>query len=158
MKTLYTTALVLSLGAAACAHAPEPYHFTATPAPNDLDVIARTLEANGQKIAQLDRALGTITTYWFDTGYRFRDADDFANHDRDLYTDIFLRYHVSVRHDGGQDTVVVATDVQRCSPLDAYVTATGVSGTCQPLDKVFPSQQQQVNALGEKLRQALAKS
>lgn len=156
MKSLYATAIVLALATSACAHAPRPYSFTAAAASDDLDVVARTLEANGQKIAQVDQAQGTITTYWFDTGYRFREADDFANHDRDLYTDIFLRYRVRVQKDGGQESVVVATDVQRCSPLDSHVTAAGVTGTCQPLDKIFPSQQEQANALGNKLRQALA--
>jgi hypothetical protein len=151
-----TAIIIVTLGLGACAHAPEPYSFTAAQAPNDLDVLAHTLQSNGYKLAGVDAAQGTITTYWFDTGYRFREADDFANQDRDQYTDIFLRYRVSVRRNGGQDKVVVATDVQRCSPLDSTVTAAGVSGTCLPLDKVFPTQQRQANALGDKLRQALA--
>jgi hypothetical protein len=152
----FAAVVILALGLGACAHAPQPYSFTAAPTPNDLDVLARALEANGYQLASVDSAHATLTTYWFDTGYRFREVDDFANHDRDLYTDIFLRYRVSVERNGGQDNVVVATDVQRCSPLDAQVTAAGVTGTCQRLDKVFPTQQHQVNALGDKLRQALA--
>jgi hypothetical protein len=154
MKT--TAVLILTLGLGACAHAPEPYSFSAAQAPNDLDVVARTLKANGYKLASVDPAQATITTYWFDTGYQFREVDSFADRDRDLNTDIFLRYHVRIERNGKQDHVVIATDVQRCSPLDAQVTAAGVTGTCQPLDKVFPTQQHQVNALGDKLRQALA--
>ncbi len=148
--------IALTLGLGACAHAPQPYSFTAAQTPNDLDVLARTLESNGYKLASVDRAQSTITTYWFDTGYHFREVDSFADRDRDLSTDIFLRYRVTIQRNGNQDNVVVATDVQRCSPQDSYVTAAGVTGTCQPLDKVFPSQQDQANALGDKLRQALA--
>ncbi len=43
--------VILSLGLGACAHAPEPYSFTAAEAANDLDVIARVLASDGTIVA-----------------------------------------------------------------------------------------------------------
>ena len=156
MKPIQATALMFTLGAVACGHAPTPYSFTATQAANDIDVVVRTLQANGLKPAQIDRQLGTVTTLWFDTGYQFRESDEF--HNLDYFTDIFLRYRVSIQHEGGKDTVVLDTDVQLCSPTDSYVTIAGVNGSCQPMKILFPTQQKQVEELGNKLRLALAGS
>ena len=79
MKPIQATALMFTLGAVACGHAPTPYSFTATQAANDIDVVVRTLQANGLKPAQIDRQLGTVTTLWFDTGYQFRESDEFRD-------------------------------------------------------------------------------
>jgi hypothetical protein len=153
MKPIPATVLILTLGTAACAHGPKPYSFTGDHAANDIDVVVRTLEANGLKPAQIDRRSETITTQWFDTGYRFRGSDDF--HNFDYYTDVFLRYRVRIQRVAGTDRVVLDTDVQRCSPIDSYVTDSGVNGSCQPMKILFPSQQQLADELGEKLRLAL---
>jgi hypothetical protein len=154
MKSIHVTAFVLTLGAASCAHAPQPYTFTAQRAPDDIDVVVRTLEANGLVPASIERASGTVTTRWFDTGYRFREIDDFR--DSDYETNIYLRYHVTLLRDGDKDTVMLHADVQRCSPDDSYVIPAGVVGSCQPMSIVFPTQQKQVDALGDRLRLALA--
>ena len=156
MKPIQATALILTLGAAACAHAPKPYSFTATQAANDVDVVVRTLQANGLKPSQIDRRAGTITTQWFDTGYQFRESDEF--HNLDFSTDIFLRYRVSIQRADGKDTIVLDTDVQRCSPTDSYATNDGVNGYCQPMKVLFPTQQRQVEELADKLRVALGSS
>lgn len=146
-------ALGLPLGFSACAHAPEPYAFSSQETANDLDVVVRTLQANGLKPAAIDRKLGKVTTYWFDTGYPFRQTDVASS--VQYPTNIFLRYRVSVSHGSGKETVILDTDVQRCAPLDVTVTASGVAGSCEPMTVLFPTQQKQVEALGEKLRQAL---
>jgi hypothetical protein len=155
MHPIHLTVLAIATAAAAgCAHAPQPFSFTAAQAPNDVDLVVRTLVANGLQPAAVDRASGTVTTRWFDTGYRFRTnyrGDSVAQ-----YTDIYLRHKVSIRHANGKDTIVLDTDVQRCSPTDSLVTATGVRGTCLPLAVLFPTQQKQIDQLGERLRLALA--
>jgi hypothetical protein len=156
MQLANATALILALGISACAHSPRPYSFAVNRSSNELDVIARTLEADGLKPTKIDREAGMVTSPWFDTGYRFREIDDFR--ELDYETSIFLRYHISLRREGGKDAVLLATDVQRCAPADSYVTPAGVVGSCQPMRTIFPTQQKQVNALGEKLRGALAAS
>jgi hypothetical protein len=149
-------ALVLAPSLAACAHAPRSYTFSAAQSANDLDVVVQTLKANGLVPAQVNRQSGTVATQWFDTGYRFREIDDFT-HIR-YYTDVFLRYRVAINRTAGKEAIVLSTDVQRCAPADSYVTNAGVVGTCQPMTILFPTQQKQADALGEKLRLALGGS
>ena len=153
MKAAYLSPALLAVAFAACAHEPKPYAFSAQPSANDLDVVVRTLQANGLKAAQIDRKLGTVTTYWFDTGYHFRETD--ILNPIQYPTNIFLRYRVSVSNDSGKQKVVLDTDVQRCAPLDVTVTASGVTGSCEAMTSLFPTQQKQAEAMGEKLRQAL---
>jgi len=154
MKTARVSPILLSIGLVACAHSPRPYSFAANQAGNDVDVVVRTLQSNGLKAADIDRKQGTITTYWFDTGYHFRETDILNS--IQYPTNIFLRYRVSLRPDNGKETVILDTDVQRCAPLDVMVTASGVTGSCEPMTLIFPAQQKQVEALGEKLREALS--
>lgn len=153
MKAAHLSPMLLSLALAACAHSPKPYSFATEQAGNDVDVVVRTLQSNGLQMAEVDQKQGTITTYWFDTGYRFRETDVL---DPIQYpTNIFLRYRVSLKHDSGKESVVLDTEVQRCAPLDVTVTASGVRGSCEPMTGLFPAQQKQVDALGEKLKAAL---
>ncbi len=153
MKSGYLGPLFGAVGLAACAHAPKPYTFVANPTGNDVDVVVQTLEASGLKPAAIDRNQGMVTTYWFDTGYQFRDTD--IRDSVQYPTNVFLRYRITLRREGGKETVVLDTDVKRCAPLDATVTASDVIGSCEPTTTLFPSQQKQVDALGAKLRQAL---
>jgi hypothetical protein len=96
-------------------------------------------------------------TRWFDTGYRFREVNAIDNGPyAEYYTDVFLRYRISLMKKDGQQTVVLETDVQRCAPTDSVVTSRGVDGTCLPMSVVFPTQQKQVDDLGSKLKLALA--
>jgi hypothetical protein len=153
MKSSYLGPLFGAVGLAACAHAPKPYTFVANPTGQDVDVVVQTLQASGLKPAAIDRNQGMVTTYWFDTGYQFRETD--IRDSVQYPTNIFLRYRISLKRDGGKETVVLDTDVQRCAPLDVTVTAPGVTGSCEPMTSLFPTQQKQAEALGEKLRQAL---
>jgi hypothetical protein len=95
-----------------------------------------------------------MTSRWFDTGYRFREIDD--NRPLNFYTDIFLRHHISVKESAGSLNVAVTTDVQRCAPLDAIITATEVEGSCQPMDFLFPTQQREIERLGKQLQEAVS--
>jgi hypothetical protein len=154
MKAAHLSPILLSVVFTACAHSPQPYVFAANDNGRDVDLVVRTLQSNGLQTAEIDRKQGTVTTYWFDTGYRFRETD--ILNPNQYPTNIFLRYRVSLKHESGKSTVVLDTEVQRCAPLDVTVTASGVRGSCEPMTQIFPAQQKQVDALGEKLREALA--
>lgn len=153
MKAVYLSPIFLAVGLAACAHSPKPYSFSSDRVANDIDLVVKTLQESGLKPAQIDRALGTVTTYWFDTGYHFRETDIVES--VQYPTNIFLRYRISVKRERDKETVVLDADAERCAPLDVTVTAAGTSGSCESMTVLFPSQQKQVEALGEKLRQAL---
>jgi hypothetical protein len=154
MKAAQVSLFCGILGVAACAHPPRPYTFTSEQAKNDdIDVVVRTLRDSGLRPAQIDRNLGMVTTYWFDTGYHFRESDILET--IQYPTNIFLRYRIGLRRDHGRETIVLDTDVQRCAPLDSNITPTAVTGSCYPMTVLFPTQQRQAETLGEKLRQAL---
>jgi hypothetical protein len=157
MKRICSVAIVVALTGVACAHSPQPYTFTLEQPRNTVDVVVQTLAANGFKEVAVDSAKGTITTHWFDTGYRFRATNEINNGPtRKYYTDVFLRYRISLLNENGRAKVTLETDVQRCSPSDTVITANGVDGTCLPMSEVFPTQQKQVEDLGSKLKLALA--
>jgi hypothetical protein len=157
MKRIYPIAIAVALTSVACAHSPKPYTFTLEQPRNSVNVVVQTLAANGFKEVAVDSAKGTITTQWFDTGYRFRATSDINNGPtRKYYTDVFLRYRISLMDKNGQQTVTLETDVQRCSPSDSVITSKGVDGTCLPMTEVFPAQQNHVDELGTKLKLALA--
>jgi hypothetical protein len=149
---------VLALsGTLSCAHAAKDQTFSVAPEASPSQAIDRVLETLAHErlaAGTVDRSKGTVVTRWFDTGYRFREIDD----DRpvDYYTDIFLRHRISVVPTGGKLDVTVSTDVQRCAPLDAVITATDVQGTCRPMTTVFPTQQNAIDRFVEDLRKAVS--
>ena len=157
MKRIYPVAILVALSSVACAHTPKPYTFAYEQPKNAVDVVVKTLAANGFKDVAVDPANNTVMTRWFDTGYRFREVNAIDNGPyAEYYTDVFLRYRISLMKKDGQQTVVLETDVQRCAPTDSVITPRGVDGTCLPMSVVFPTQQKQVDDLGSKLKLALA--
>jgi hypothetical protein len=157
MNRIHTVAIAVALSGVACAHSPKPYTFTLEQPRNAVDVVVQTLAANGFKDIAVDTSKNTITTRWFDTGYRFREINAIDNGPtREYYTDVFLRYRISLVDKNGQQTVTLEPDVQRCSPTDSVITARGVDGSCLPMTFVFPTQQSQVDELGTKLKLALS--
>ena len=159
MNRIYPVAIVVALSSVACAHTPKPYTFAYEQPKNAVDVVVKTLAANGFKDVAVDPANNTVMTRWFDTGYRFREVNAIDNGPyAEYYTDIFLRYRISIMANDGQQRVVLETDVQRCAPTDSVITSRGVDGTCLPMSVVFPTQQKQVDDLGSKLKLALAGS
>ena len=159
MKRGYPIAIAISvaLSGLACAHPPKSYSFTLAQPKDAMDVVLRTLATNGFKDVAVDSAKSTVITQWFDTGYRYRATSEINNGPvRKYYTDVFLRYRISVLDKHGQQTVTLETDVQRCAPTDSVITAQGVDGTCLPMTEVFPTQQDQVDDMGNKLKLALS--
>ena len=152
-RTICITSLTAAL--CGCAHAPQSYTFTASgPRDGAINAVAATLKKQGIEPGVIDYRAGTITSRWFDTGYRFREIDD--NRPLNYYTDIFLRHHILVSESSGTLNVAVKTDVQRCAPLDAVITATEVEGSCQPMDFLFPTQQREIERLGKQLQEAVS--
>ena len=157
MNRIYPIAIAVALSSLACAHAPKAYTFAYEQPKYAVDAVVKTLAANGFKDVVVDPAKNTVMTRWFDTGYRFREISEIDNGPySEYYTDVFLRYRISLMNQNGQQTLVLDTDVQRCSPTDSVITSKGVDGSCLPMSVMFPTQQKQVDDLGSKLKLALA--
>lgn len=151
MKLSHAVLLTMLLGPG-CAHAPRSYVFS-TPRPNDevLDLLASSLSQRGHKVSRVDRRNAEITTYWEDTGYRWRETEDLEDE-----TNIFLRFHVEMSNVGIEHQVSVRADVQRCVPYRAIVTPTEVLPTCLKMKGMLPTHQKVVDDLGQYLSAALS--
>jgi hypothetical protein len=126
---------------------------SSVPSPSDgaIDLLARTLVKSGHRVSDVDRKNAEITTYWEDTGYRYRETDDLEDE-----TSIFLRFHVKVADAGANHEVRVTLESERCVPYRAVVTATEVVSTCLDMPRILPSHQKVLNDLGRRLSEALA--
>ncbi|MEP6652348.1 MAG: hypothetical protein ABJA82_03260 [Myxococcales bacterium] len=151
MKTTHSILFTLLLGAG-CAHAPRPYTFTArsSGAEATVEKVAASLVRQGHPVSGVDRRSAQITTYWENTGYRYRETDDLEDE-----TTVFLRYHVDVRPVNGQQQVTVSAEAQRCVPYRAVITKKEVLSTCINMDKLLVTHQRTVDELGRRLAASL---
>jgi hypothetical protein len=151
MKATHIALLGAVLGAG-CAHAPRPFTFTTqAPAGAAVDRVAASLARQGHAVSAVDRRTATVTTYWQDTGYRYRETDDLEDE-----TNIFLRFHVEVRPAAAGSEVTVSAESQRCVPHRAVVTRTEVQSTCVKMNHLIASHQRTVDDLGRTLAAAVA--
>jgi hypothetical protein len=142
--------ILAAVAGTGCAHPPRAYVFNTQPKADAVAVLAGSLARQGHQVAAIDRQKAEIVTYWEDTRYRFRETDDLEDE-----TNIFLRYHVQVRQ--GDNQVTVSAEAQRCVPYRAVVTPAEVlSTTCIKMTKIFGTQQQAVERLGQVLAASLA--
>lgn len=134
-------------------HAPRTFTFTTqAPAPAAVDRVAASLARQGHAVSAVDRRGATVTTYWEDTGYRFRETNDLEDQ-----TNIFLRFHVEVRPSASGSEVTVSAESQRCVPHRAVVTRTDVQqASCVKMDGLISSHQRTVDDLGRTLAAAVA--
>jgi hypothetical protein len=142
-------AAVLGMG---CAHPPRAFTFT-TPAPGSatVDRVAASLARQGHSVSAVDRRGSEVTTYWEDTGYRYRETDDLEDE-----TTIFLRFHVDVRPATGGQEISVRAEAQRCVPSRAVVTRSEVLSTCIKMNRLLATHQWEVDELGRRLAASLA--
>lgn len=151
MKLSRSILVVLStVAVTGCAHPPRPYVFNTSKQSGDpFAILASSLSRQGHRISAVDRGNAEIVTYWEDTGYKFRETDDL-----EAQTTIFLRYRVQVGQ--SDNRVSVRAEAQRCVPSDAVITRERVESTCIRMDKIFGTQQQAVDRLGQSLAASLS--
>jgi hypothetical protein len=152
MRTIHL-ALLGAVLAGGCTHAPRPFTFTTqAPASAAVDRVAASLARQGHAVSAVDRRGATVTTYWEDTGYRYRETPDLEDQ-----TNIFLRFHVEVRPSTSGSEVVVSAESQRCVPHRAVVTRTEVQqASCVKMDGLITSHQHTIDDLGRTLAAAVA--
>jgi hypothetical protein len=141
------------LAGTGCAHAPRAYVFNhdAKPADQTIALVAGSLSRQGHQVATIDRQNAEIVTTWEDTRYRFRETDDLEDE-----TDVFLRYRVQLKAANNQ--ISVTAEAQRCVPSRAVVARTQVLSTCVKMNRIFGTQQQAVDRLGQTLAASIGGS
>ena len=141
---LFFSLLVLLAG---CPHAQTPYTFVAkTDASQAADAAARAMASSGYPVDKVDRQTGIVTSKWLQSGITQADGSV-----------IVRRFTVTVAPSGADASLVVRADVQHCPPGGYTAGDMQVMGTCQPIDGVFAHDQNDVNALGGKLKDELAR-
>lgn len=151
MRTGHSILLAVLLGAG-CAHPPRTFTFT-TPSPDGatVDRVAASLARQGHSVSAVDRRGSEVTTYWENTGYRYRETNDLEDE-----TTVFLRFHVDVRPATGGQEVSVRAEAQRCVPSRAVITRTEVISTCIKMNRLLVTHQREVDELGRRLAASLA--
>jgi hypothetical protein len=148
MKRAILLAVLLGAG---CAHPPRAFTFTSPSTSGEtVDHVAASLARQGHAVSAVDRRRSELTTYWEDTGYRYRETDDL-----EAETTIFLRFHVDVRPATGGQEISVRAEAQRCVPSRAVITRSEVLSTCIKMDRLLVTHQRQVDELGRRLAASL---
>lgn len=144
--------LALGFTAVACGAPQKPVTFTTSATlDSGIDVVSRTLAANGFLSPGVDRQAGIVTTEWKDTGFMYGQVQG--------GTATIVRRFVVVLAPAGQGAnVTVRVDAKRCSPQGFVIENAEVHGHCEEMSDIPGKFQMEVDALAAKVQQALAAS
>ncbi|WP_394832571.1 hypothetical protein LVJ94_39315 [Pendulispora rubella] len=150
--------LALALGTA-CGSAQKPVTFvTSATVESGIDIVSRTLAAEGHSATSVDRQTGIVLTEWQDTGFGY----GFVNQQP---ANIVRRYVVILAPSGNGANVTVRIDTKRCA--QGWSTMAGVDrqgpwivnlpgAYCQESPMIPGSFQEDIDALAGKIQHALA--
>jgi hypothetical protein len=151
MKAMFL-ALALGLLAGGCGSAQRPVSFvTSAKSDGALDTVSRTLAAEGHTPANVDRQANIVQTEWKDTGYLYGQVQNTT-------ATIVRRFTVTIAPANEGANVTVRIDGKRCPQGGYTVGSTEVRGTCEELTMIPGKFQEELDALGRKLQQALGTS
>jgi hypothetical protein len=143
MKTTLAVAALGLLTGGCIVTTPTPFTFvSAAAADTGVDTVARTLAAEGQPPAQVDRQLHIVQTEWRDTGVGNDET-------------IVRRYMVTLDPGPAGTNVTVRIDAKICPKGGYTIGGTEIRGTCREANFITPGMQTDVDTLGAKIRQAL---
>ncbi len=149
MRLSSRLALIASLVLTSACGAPQkPVTFATSTKPDaGLDVVSRTLAAEGQGNPSVDRQAGIARTDWQDTGYLFGEVNGKS-------ASIVRRFTVVLAPTTNDSSVTVRIDAKRCAQGHFAIKEAEVRGQCVEMSVVPTHFQEEVDALGEKLRNA----
>jgi hypothetical protein len=148
MKSVLVT-LAFSVLISACGAPQKPVTFvTSAKAETAVDTVSRTLAAEGQTPANVDRQLGIVQTEWKDTGFLYGQVQG-------VNATIVRRYTVTLAPSAAGANVTLRVDAKRCPQGGYTVGGTEIRGTCEDAPAIPESMQTDLDALGAKIRSAL---
>ena len=134
----------------ACGAPQKPATFvTSATLESGIDVVARTLAANGFQSPAVDRQSGIVTTEWKDTGFMYGQIQGGT-------ATIVRRFTVVLAPAGQGANVTVRMDAKRCAQQGFVVENAEVHGHCEEMPVIPEKFQLEVDALAAKVQQALA--
>jgi hypothetical protein len=135
----------------ACGAPQKPATFvTSAPLESGIDVVSRTLAANGFLTPAVDRQAGIVSTEWKDTGFLYGQVQGGGP------ATIVRRFTVVLAPAGQGANVTVRMDAKRCAQQGFVLEGTEVRGRCEEMDAIPGKFQLEVDALAAKVQQALA--
>ena len=141
---------VLSGIAVACGVPQKPANFvTSANLETGVDVVSRTLAANGHTSPAVDRKTGIVSTEWKDTGFLYGRVQGGP-------ATIVRRFTVVVAPAGQGSSVTVRMDAKRCAQRGFVVEGLELHGHCEEAAMIPETFQGEVDALAAKVQQALA--
>ena len=147
-------AAVVAAGCAAPNLAKKPVLFSAKTADDPVDLVTRAFALAGQTVTTMDHQLNIVQTRWENTGfgYGFVDVGGFS-----VGAVIWRRYTAIISRKADQADVALRADTQRCAESARTEDGLNVLGNCTTLwaDGLVPEHQQELEALGERVRVAL---
>ena len=134
----------------ACGSPQRPVTFvTSANVDGGVDVVSRTLAAEGHSSPVVNRQAGIINTEWKDTGFLFGQVQGAP-------ATIVRRFTVVLAPAGQGANVTVRMDGKRCAQGSFTIEGADVKGSCEEMTVVVEKHQLEVDALGAKVQQALA--
>jgi len=153
--------VALALGTA-CGSTQKPVTFlTSASVDSGIDIVSRTLAAEGHSATSTDRQTGIILTEWQDTGYGY----GFVHQNQPA--NIVRRYVVILAPSGNGANVTVRIDTKRCAQGWSSMAGVDRQGPwivnlpgqyCEESPMIPGSFQEDIDALAGKIQQALATS
>jgi hypothetical protein len=134
----------------ACGAPQKPATFvTSATLESGIDVVSRTLAANGFLSPAVDRQAGIVTTEWKDTGFMYGQVQG--------GTATIVRRFVVVLAPAAQGAnVTVRMDAKHCTQQGFVIENAEVHGRCEEMPMIPEKFQLEVDALAAKVQQALA--
>lgn len=146
------TLLFAALGtlAMACGAPQKPVTFVSSATiESGVDVVSRTLATNGFSSPQVDRQAGIVSTEWKNTGFGYGQIQGAP-------ATIVRRFIVVIAPAAQGSNVTVRIDAKRCTQLGFAIEGAEVRGQCEEVPMIPEQMQNEVDALGSKVQQALA--
>jgi hypothetical protein len=135
---------------AACGGPQKPAVFvTSATLDTGIDTVSRTLAADGQGMPTVDRKAGIVTTAWKDSGFLYGQVQG-------TNATILRRFTVVLAPAESGSNVTVRIDAKRCAQGGFSIDGSDVRGPCEEISVIPGSFQEDIDALGAKLRAALA--
>jgi len=135
---------------AGCAEPQRPYIFTSPPmAREPIDALSAAFEQVRLKAVVVEPQTGIIQTRWEDTGQK---GGEIKGHE----TTVVRRYTATLVRGSFGNEVTITPSALRCVIGDFRLKEHDVDGNCQPLAKLPPAQQAELNRLGTLLEQLMS--
>jgi hypothetical protein len=113
-----------------------------------LEALATALAQAGQPPVIVDPQSNTVQSRWVDT--KLLDGQ-VGGHE----ATVVRRYTATLVHGAFGNEVTLSANSQRCARQDFTLTEIDVRGSCVPMERLLPSHQQELLALGQRIQQSM---